>query len=54
MVTSARGEGALTSDGIKLIDVQGSLVGQFAISGRAIADAYEYFLYQGAIPTNLA
>lgn len=51
VVTSARGEGALTSDGIKLIDVQGSSVGQFALSGRAIAGAYEYFLYQGAIST---
>ena len=51
MVTSARGDGALTTDGIKLIDVQGTSTGQFALSGRAIAGAYEYFLYQGAIST---
>ncbi|WP_134531392.1 autotransporter-associated beta strand repeat-containing protein [Budvicia aquatica] len=51
MVMSARGDGAQTSDGIKLIDVQGSSKAQFSLSGRAIAGAYEYFLYQGGIAT---
>ncbi len=51
MVMSARGDGAQTSDGIKLIDVEGSSKGQFSLSGRAIAGAYEYFLYQGGIAT---
>ncbi|PHI29031.1 autotransporter outer membrane beta-barrel domain-containing protein [Budvicia aquatica] len=50
IVLSARGEGAQTGDGIKLIDVQGSdSSGKFTLSGRAVAGAYEYFLYQGAV-----
>ncbi|VFS45974.1 AIDA-I autotransporter precursor [Budvicia aquatica] len=51
VVMSLRGDGAQTSEGIKLIDVQGSSDGKFTLSGRAIAGAYEYFLYQGAIST---
>ncbi|SUB81480.1 Outer membrane protein IcsA autotransporter precursor [Pragia fontium] len=51
MVRSARGEGAQTSDGIKLIDVAGTSNAQFTLSGRAVAGAYDYFLYQGAIST---
>ncbi|VFS48686.1 autotransporter outer membrane beta-barrel domain-containing protein [Budvicia aquatica] len=51
VVLSARGEGAQTQNGIKLIDVQGRSNAQFTLSGRAIAGAYEYFLYQGGIAT---
>ncbi|WP_347253636.1 autotransporter outer membrane beta-barrel domain-containing protein [Leminorella grimontii] len=48
-VVSARGEGEQTENGIKLIEVQGASNGTFALSGRAIAGAYEYFLYQGGV-----
>ena len=51
IVMSARGDGAQTSDGIKLIDIQGSSQAQFTLRGRAVAGAYEYFLYQGGIAT---
>lgn len=50
-VVSARGEGAQTVDGIKLIDVQGQSTGTFTLNGRAVAGAYEYFLYQGGVST---
>ncbi|GKX60097.1 autotransporter outer membrane beta-barrel domain-containing protein [Leminorella grimontii] len=50
-VTSVRGAGEQTVDGIRLIDVAGDSAGQFALKGRAVAGAYEYFLYQGGVST---
>ncbi|WP_261833099.1 autotransporter family protein, partial [Leminorella grimontii] len=50
-VVSARGNGAQTENGIKLIEVQGASNGTFTQSGRALAGAYEYFLYQGGVST---
>ncbi|WP_392564864.1 autotransporter outer membrane beta-barrel domain-containing protein [Orbus wheelerorum] len=49
VVLNARGEGAQTQNGIKLIDVQGSSNATFILNGRAVAGAYEYFLYQGGV-----
>lgn len=49
VVTNAKGAGELTTNGIKLIEVGGSSSGKFSLSGRAVAGAYEYFLYQGGI-----
>ncbi|WP_261831319.1 autotransporter outer membrane beta-barrel domain-containing protein [Leminorella grimontii] len=50
-VMSARGDGAQTVDGIRLIDVAGNSAGQFTLKGRAVAGAYEYFLHQGGVAT---
>ena len=50
-VISARGNGAQTSNGIKLIDVAGISAGTFKLQGRAVGGAYEYFLYQGGVDT---
>ncbi|AWH88003.1 autotransporter outer membrane beta-barrel domain-containing protein [Limnobaculum parvum] len=51
VVMSARGEGAQTVEGIKLIDVGGSSNGEFTLKGRAVAGAYEYFLNKGGVST---
>ncbi|CND14936.1 autotransporter protein [Yersinia frederiksenii] len=48
-VNNIGGTGARTSDGIKIIDVGGDSAGQFTLNGRAVAGAYEYFLYQGSL-----
>ncbi|CNI67699.1 autotransporter protein [Yersinia frederiksenii] len=48
-VNNIGGTGARTSDGIKIIDVGGDSAGQFTLNGRAVAGAYEYFLYQGSV-----
>lgn len=50
-VVSARGAGAQTTNGIKLIDVTGLSAGSFKLQGRAVGGAYEYFLYQGGVDT---
>lgn len=50
-VVNAGGTGAETQDGIKLVDVRGDSNGRFNLEGRAVAGAYEYFLYQGGITT---
>ncbi|VEJ53598.1 autotransporter outer membrane beta-barrel domain-containing protein [Pragia fontium] len=52
VVGSARGAGVqTTSDGIRLIEVGGRSNGQFNLNGRAVAGAYEYFLYKGGVAT---
>lgn len=43
------GQGGATADGIQLVRVDGRSEGQFKLSGRAVAGAYEYFLHQGSI-----
>ncbi|WP_145583821.1 autotransporter outer membrane beta-barrel domain-containing protein [Yersinia thracica] len=48
-VNNIGGNGGRTSDGIKIINVGGDSAGQFTLNGRAVAGAYEYFLYQGSI-----
>ncbi|PNM26301.1 autotransporter outer membrane beta-barrel domain-containing protein [Yersinia enterocolitica] len=48
-VNNIGGNGARTSEGIKIIDVGGDSAGQFTLNGRAVAGAYEYFLYQGGV-----
>lgn len=46
-VNNVGGEGALTTNGIELIQVGGASDGQFVKEGRIIGGAYEYFLKQG-------
>jgi autotransporter family porin len=43
------GAGANTADGIQLVRVDGRSDGRFALTGRAVAGAHEYFLHQGSI-----
>lgn len=50
-VDNAGGAGALTSEGIRLISVAGQSDAQFALQGRAVAGAYDYFLYKGGVRT---
>ncbi|WP_145525593.1 autotransporter outer membrane beta-barrel domain-containing protein [Yersinia rohdei] len=47
-VNNIGGNGARTAEGIKIIDVGGNSAGEFTLNGRAVAGAYEYFLYQGS------
>lgn len=46
-VNNVGGTGAQTEDGIKLVQVDGVSAGKYALAGRAVGGAYEYFLYQG-------
>ncbi|WP_235189992.1 autotransporter outer membrane beta-barrel domain-containing protein [Stenotrophomonas sp. RIT309] len=50
-VRNAGGAGALTSEGIRLISVAGQSDAQFSLQGRAVAGAYDYFLYKGGVST---
>ncbi len=50
-VDNAGGAGALTSEGIRLISVAGQSDAQFTLQGRAVAGAYDYFLYKGGVST---
>lgn len=43
------GVGAPTVDGIQLIEVDGASLARYALSGRAVGGAYEYFLFQGGL-----
>ncbi|GKX54638.1 autotransporter [Leminorella grimontii] len=51
VVLNANGAGEKTENGIRLIEVGGNSDGVFKLSGRAVAGAYEYFLYQGGAAT---
>lgn len=51
VVNNAHGAGAATTEGIKLIDIAGRSEGEFALKGRAVAGAYEYFLNKGGVST---
>lgn len=48
-VNNIGGDGARTNEGIKIINVIGNSAGVFTLQGRAVAGAYEYFLYQGGL-----
>lgn len=50
-VRNAGGAGALTSEGIRLITVGGQSDAQFTLQGRAVAGAYDYFLFKGGVST---
>lgn len=47
-VRNAGGSGALTDQGIRLVQVDGNSQAAFRLEGRAVAGAYEYFLFQGS------
>lgn len=46
-VNNIGGRGALTNDGIQLVQVDGVSAGKYQLQGRAVGGAYEYFLHQG-------
>ena len=46
-VNNAGGIGALTTNGIKIIEVQGDSSGQFIQQGRIVAGLYDYYLQRG-------
>ncbi|KAA0262922.1 autotransporter outer membrane beta-barrel domain-containing protein [Hafnia alvei] len=46
-VNNAGGIGALTTNGIKIIEVQGDSSGQFVQQGRIVAGLYDYYLQRG-------
>jgi autotransporter family porin len=48
-VDTLDGAGDYTNDGIRLVQVDGSSNGRFALVSRVVAGAHEYFLYQGAL-----
>ncbi|MGV2864558.1 autotransporter outer membrane beta-barrel domain-containing protein [Achromobacter sp. AGC39] len=50
-VKNAGGAGAITDNGIELINVAGASNGTFALQGRAVAGLYDYQLYQGGKAT---
>lgn len=50
-VRNAGGAGALTQEGIRLITVGGQSDAQFSLQGRAVAGAYDYFLFKGGVST---
>jgi autotransporter family porin len=50
-VRNAGGAGALTQEGIRLITVAGQSDAQFSLQGRAVAGAYDYFLFKGGVST---
>jgi autotransporter family porin len=50
-VRNAGGAGALTQEGIRLITVAGQSDAQFSLHGRAVAGAYDYFLFKGGVST---
>ncbi|EAB7134156.1 autotransporter outer membrane beta-barrel domain-containing protein, partial [Salmonella enterica subsp. enterica] len=50
-VRNAGGTGALTQEGIRLITVAGQSDAQFSLQGRAVAGAYDYFLFKGGVST---
>lgn len=46
-VDNAGGTGGLTAEGIRVVQVDGASDGRFALAGRAVGGAYEYFLFKG-------
>ncbi|MGE7139258.1 autotransporter outer membrane beta-barrel domain-containing protein [Luteibacter sp. NPDC031894] len=48
-VDALDGRGDHTVDGVRLVRVDGRSDGRFALSGRAVAGAHEYFLHQGSL-----
>lgn len=48
-VNNIGGTGALTRNGIEVVRVDGASNGHFALSGRAVAGAYEYLLHKGGV-----
>ncbi len=47
-VENAGGGGAATVEGLRVVQVDGTSGAAFALEGRAVAGAYEYFLHQGS------
>lgn len=50
-VRNAGGAGAITSNGIRIVQVDGQSNGQFTLDGRVVAGPYEYNLYKGGAST---
>lgn len=49
VVNNLGGRGAATVEGIELIHVTGRSDATFQLQGRAVAGAYDYFLFQGSV-----
>ncbi len=47
-VRNAGGRGAATVEGLRVVQVDGRSDAVFALQGRAVAGAYDYFLHQGS------
>ncbi|MDH0169915.1 autotransporter outer membrane beta-barrel domain-containing protein [Stenotrophomonas sp. GD04145] len=47
VINNVGGAGAQTTDGIRIVQVDGASSGQFHLRGRAVAGQYEYFVFQG-------
>lgn len=50
-VNNARGTGAPTVNGIRIVQVDGQSNGVFALDGRLVAGAYDYQLFKGGVQT---
>lgn len=48
-VRNIGGVGAPTVDGIQLIEVDGTSLASYTLTGRAVGGSYEYFLFQGGL-----
>ncbi len=48
-VRNIGGAGAQTTDGIQLIEVDGTSQATYALAGRAVGGSHEYFLFQGGL-----
>ncbi|HGM7337544.1 TPA: autotransporter outer membrane beta-barrel domain-containing protein [Stenotrophomonas maltophilia] len=49
VVNNIGGVGAPTFDGIQLIRIDGNSLADYALAGRAVGGAYEYFLFKGGL-----
>ena len=48
-VKNIGGVGAQTTDGIRLIEVDGASLATYALAGRAVGGSHEYFLFHGGV-----
>ncbi|HGM6070314.1 TPA: autotransporter outer membrane beta-barrel domain-containing protein [Stenotrophomonas maltophilia] len=49
VVNNIGGVGAPTFDGIQLVRIDGASLADYALAGRAVGGAYEYFLFKGGL-----
>lgn len=50
-IANAGGTGGATSNGIRIVEVDGQSNGVFSLDGRAVAGPYEYGLFKGGVST---
>ncbi|WP_426472880.1 autotransporter outer membrane beta-barrel domain-containing protein [Escherichia marmotae] len=49
LINNSGGTGAKTSEGIKVIEVNGDSAGEFIQQGRVVGGAYEYYLHKNSV-----